>query len=66
MVIGVLLRRVACVGAFFNVVYETIQWPLCVDFRATAECKPIQLFVVRQIRKHGFDGRKALCILRES
>ena len=58
-----LLRREFQMCQFFNVVHETKQFPLRIDFRAPTEREAVEALVVAQVRKHRFDGRKALRVL---
>ena len=60
---AVALRGVARVRELFNVVYETIQFPLPIDLRATAQREAIEPLVVAQIRKHRLYCRESTSIL---
>jgi hypothetical protein len=52
------------VGQFFDVVYQTVQLPLCVDLVAPAQRDAIESLVGADVREHRFHGGEALRILR--
>jgi hypothetical protein len=46
-------------GKLFNVVDQTVQFPLSVYFAATPQSKPIEAFVIAEVTKYWFDCREA-------
>ncbi len=46
-------------GKLFNVVNQTVQFPLSVYFVPTPQSKPIEAFVIAEVTEYWFDRRKA-------
>ncbi len=49
-------------GELLDVLHETEQLPLPVDFRAAAQCEPIQPLVIPEVGKYRLHHGKALCV----
>ena len=60
------LRGVTRVRELFDIVHQTKQFPLSIDFGAPAQCEVIESLVVPQIRKHRLDRGEASAILFSS
>lgn len=46
-------------GKLFNVVNQTVQFPLSVYFAPTPQSKPIEAFVIAEVTEHWLDRREA-------